>query len=417
GLVFLLYDHVNALLLLQAVVVALGALPVYWLAREATATGQHRGFPAAFGVAAALAYLLYPPLEAANLTEFHPVALAPTFFLFAFYYLWKRAYWRYGLFALLAMSCKEDMSLLVVMLGVYGLVSAWRAGPGPARQAALGWGAVSVAVGVAWFGACIYLIVPAFSASGSYPLFQRYAEVGGGPSGLLGTLLTRPGAILAMLAEPARVSYVTGLLAGVGFLSLLNPLSLLIAAPSLAINLLSNYPVMYSGVSHYSAPLVPWVIVSAVLGVAWLRGWAVKLGGRAAGVVSVALLAWLVAWALGYHAAYGFTPLGGRFHLPQVSDHHRLAQHILDQIPAQARLSTQPALFPHASHREFIYEFPIVADAEYVWLDVSSPVGMHPNDFRQQFDQMVGSGSFGVVDAQDGYILLKRGLAGSTELP
>ena len=88
-------------------VIALGALPVYWLAREATATGQHRVFPAAFGVAAALAYLLYPPLEAANLTEFHPVALAPTFFLFAFYYLWRRAYWRYGLFALLAMSCKR----------------------------------------------------------------------------------------------------------------------------------------------------------------------------------------------------------------------------------------------------------------------------------------------------------------------
>ena len=417
SLVFLLFDHVNALLLLQTAVIALGALPVFWLGKEATATSQRGGFPEAFGVAAALAYLLYPPLEAANLTEFHPVALAPTFFLFAFYYLWRRAYWRYGLFALLAMSCKEDMPLLVVMMGLYGLFSAWRAGPGPARQPALGWGAASVGVGTAWFVACIYFIVPAFSASGSYQLFQRYAEVGGGLSGLLSTLLIRPGAILAMLAEPTRVSYVIGLLAGAGFLSLLNPLSLLIAAPSMAINLLSNYPVMYSGVSHYSAPLAPWVMVSAVLGVTWLRGRAVKLGGRAAGVVSVASLAWLLVWALGYHAAYGFTPLGGRFHLPQVTAHHRLAQHFLDQIPTEARLSTQPALFPHASHREFIYEFPTLADAEYVWLDVSSTVGMHPNDFKQQVDQMVGGGGFGIVDAQDGYILLKRGLAGPTELP
>ena len=96
------------------------------------------------------------------------------------------------------------MSLLVVMLGVYGLVSAWRAGPGPARQAALGWGAVSVGLGAAWFAACIYLIVPAFSASGSYPLFQRYAEVGGGLSGLVSTLLTRPGRFWRWLAEPAR---------------------------------------------------------------------------------------------------------------------------------------------------------------------------------------------------------------------
>jgi uncharacterized membrane protein len=417
SLVFLLFDHVNALLLLQTVVIALGALPVYRLAKEATATGQGSRFPAAFGVTAALAYLLYPPLEAANLTEFHPVALAPTFFLVAFLYLWRRAYWRYGLFALLAMSCKEDMPLLVVMLGVYGLVSSWRADPGPDRQAGLRWGAASVGVGAAWFLACIYLIVPAFSASGSYQLFQRYAEVGGGLSGLLSTLLTRPGAILAMLTEPARISYIAGLLAGTGFLSLLNPLSLLIAAPSLAINILSNYPVMYSGVSHYSAPLVPWVMVSAVLGVAWVRGRAAKLGCRAASVVSVASLAWLLAWVLGYHAAYGFTPLGGRFHLPQVTAHHRLAQHFLDQIPAGARLSTQPALFPHASHREFIYEFPTVADAEYVWLDVSSSVNMHPNDFKQQVDQMVDAGGFGIVDAQDGYILLKRDLIGPEQLP
>ena len=133
------------------------------------------------------------------------------------------------------------------------------------------------------------------------------------------------------------MSYVAGLLAGAGFLSLLNPLALLMAAPSLAINLLSNYPVMYSGVSHYSAPLAPWVIVSAVLGAAWLRGRAARLGERAVRVVSALLLIWLLVWALGYHAAYGFTPLGGRFHLPRVTEHNRLAQRFLDQIPAQAR--------------------------------------------------------------------------------
>ena len=77
SLVFLLYDHVNALLLLQTVVIALGALPVYWLARDAAARSRRaRGRPGRRG--AALAYLLYPPLEAANLTEFHPVALVPT---------------------------------------------------------------------------------------------------------------------------------------------------------------------------------------------------------------------------------------------------------------------------------------------------------------------------------------------------
>jgi hypothetical protein len=59
----------------------------------------------------------------------------------------------------------------------------------------------------------------------------------------------------------------------------------------------------------------------------------------------------------------------------------------------------------------------MVADAEYIWLDVTSPVAMHPTDFRTLFDTLVGAGMFGIVDAQDGYILLKRGLAAARELP
>jgi hypothetical protein len=107
------------------------------------------------------------------------------------------------------------MSLLMVMLGVYGLIAAW--------------GMVSVTVGSACFVVCIYLIVPAFSASESYQLSQRYAEVDGGPSGLLSALLNRLAAILAVLAAPARLPYVAALLAGAGVLLLLS------AAPSLAI--------------------------------------------------------------------------------------------------------------------------------------------------------------------------------------
>ena len=64
----------------QAVAVALGALPVYWLARKHL--GSER---AALGFA--LAYLLYPPTQWLTLNEFHPVALACPLLLFAFWYL------------------------------------------------------------------------------------------------------------------------------------------------------------------------------------------------------------------------------------------------------------------------------------------------------------------------------------------
>ena len=68
------------LLVVQAIAVALGALPVFWLARK------HLGSERA-GLGFALVYLLYPATEWLTLNEFHPVALACPFLLFAFWYL------------------------------------------------------------------------------------------------------------------------------------------------------------------------------------------------------------------------------------------------------------------------------------------------------------------------------------------
>ena len=68
------------LLVLQAGVVALGACPLYALARAAAA---HDWVALLF----ALAFLLNPSIQAANWLEFHPVTLAPTFLLAAFYCL------------------------------------------------------------------------------------------------------------------------------------------------------------------------------------------------------------------------------------------------------------------------------------------------------------------------------------------
>ena len=70
----------RVLLAVQAVAVALGALPVFWLGRK-----HLRSERAALGFA--LAYLLTPALGWMTLSEFHPVALATPLLLFAFWYL------------------------------------------------------------------------------------------------------------------------------------------------------------------------------------------------------------------------------------------------------------------------------------------------------------------------------------------
>ena len=93
SLIYLLWDDVRALLILQAVAVALGVFPVFWLTRdELKAAGYSRPVSEAVGLVLACAYLLFPALEAANLTEFHAAPLMVAPMLMAIYTAHGRRY-------------------------------------------------------------------------------------------------------------------------------------------------------------------------------------------------------------------------------------------------------------------------------------------------------------------------------------
>jgi hypothetical protein len=189
---------------------------------------------------------------------------------------------------------------------------------------------------------------------------------------------------------------------------------------------------MYSGELHYSAPVVPFFVVSAIYGAKRLVGWLGKFRQRLrlseVGPLSAKtlVLLWLLLCSLGYQHLRGFTPLGPNFNVPRITPHHRLFQRFAAQIPSDAVLSTTPPLFPHLTHRRVIYLFPVVLDdTEYVLLDVAGVTDIHPNDFHRAYRELVEGarpervegGRFGILDSADGYILLQRGLDGRSELP
>src|SRR5204862_2833879 len=66
--------------------------------------------------------------------------------------------------------------------------------------------------------------------------------------------------------EPHHRAYILLLLYPTCFIALLAPQILILALPSLAINLLSSDPQMYSGLFQYSAEIVPVLIFATVEG-------------------------------------------------------------------------------------------------------------------------------------------------------
>ncbi len=391
---YFIHSGPEILFLLQSVVVALGAVPVFALARHKL---DNAGLALIFG----LVYLAFPALQGATLLDFHAVTLAPTFLLAAFYCLVTgRPRW-FGLFAILAAACKEDMGLVVMMMGLYALLAR--------RQYRLGLLTMLLAGG--WAVVAVFVIPPLFAGTENIH-WNRYDHLGDSPLGIVGNLFARPGLFVAQLRAVGAGEYIRLLLTPTAFTALFSPLALLLALPSLGINLLSSFPPMQRVNSLiYAAPIIPAVMIGSIYGVANLkRLWGrVYRGEQAGSWFNLAVGGLLLAGSLAYHLQYGYLPGGGQFRgWEQVTAHHRRLEQVAAQIPPGAALSAHDRLNPHLSGRETVYIFDRVEEAEYIVLDVTEDSWpLHPVELRHRVDELL-AGEFGIVEALDGYLLLAR---------
>ena len=234
---------------------------------------------AALGLA--LAYLLYPPIEWATLSEFHPVTLSCPLLLFAIWFLDEERLVPFAAFAVLAALGKEEIGLVVAGIGIWYALA-------HRRFAA---GAAIAIVGVAATVVAVDVIVPHFH-DGPSPFLGRYREVGGSPGGILKNLFTDPGVVLGAAFDERGVRYLAALVLPLAALSLAAPLALVIAAPEIALNLLSSVSTQTSVEQHYAAGATPGLIVAAIFGAARLsRGKPQRARLIGAVAVAAALLA------------------------------------------------------------------------------------------------------------------------------
>jgi uncharacterized membrane protein len=396
SLLYLLPGGPISLILLQAVGVALGAWPAYRLAAE------HLDSRFA-GVVIALAYLLAPATEGAVLADFHAVSLTASLLLFAFYAAHRHRFDSFFVFILLALFAKEDISLLVAGIGLYLWLFRGQ------RRVGLS----TAAIGLGWFLLCMAVILPTFNGLESSPFLHRLAIFGPTLEASLDNWLRDPALLLRWLGRREIVAYLGGLLASAGFLSLFAPHVLTLTAPVAAVNVLSTWSWTYSEGEHYSASLVPLIIISATYGMARLSRWLgdsdwLRVSPRR---VVIGLSCWVLVVSVRHHRAIGVSPLAETYHPAQVTAHHRLGHKLLAEIPPEAPLSAQSNLYPHLSHRQRAYFYPAINDAEYVVLDVtSSSYPLTPHGLYLETKQLLRSGEFGVLAARDGYLLLQRGL-------
>ena len=257
ALPWLVWPSPVMLLVAQAAIVATGAWPAYRLGTRVTRDPGAGAFLAG-------AYLLYPALGFLVLNEFHPVALATPFLLWAFLYMDEDRWVRAAVFLVLAAACKETVPLVIAFMGAYFAI----------RKRSL-WPLVVTAAGVAWFVAAVWVVIPHYNGDQS-AFIARYGEYGSGAAEVARNAVLHPGQTAADFLSESNLRYWLGLLWPLGFTSLLSPLTLLIALPEYALNALSTTIYQRRIEFHYTALEIPFLYAAAVLGVMRLWRW---LGG------------------------------------------------------------------------------------------------------------------------------------------
>ena len=417
SLLYLVAPSPKTLQFVQAVIVASGAFPAFALAWRRLRS------PFA-GLVFAAAYLLFPALQAAVTYDFHAVTLSAAFLLFALYFMLARN--NLGLIAacLLALATKEEIPIDVALIGLSVALLQ--------RRPRLGWGLVGLAA--VWLGGEL-VIMHLASPLGHSPTASRYAQFGDSPGQVALYLLAHPLQVAHdYIFSPDRIYYLRTLLSPLAYLPLFAPLTLLIAVPALAINMLSASPAMYSGIYQYNAEIVPVLIVATIESIALLSGLGGWIVSRTRSQISMPrLLAWrasmpkmsarrvfmvmltvlVLILSLRAQRGHGYTPLAQGFAWPSITAHARLAERVIARIPADASVSAQSDLVPHLSHRRHIYMFPYhMDDADYIFLDVTGNLYPQTLAVRSYIDQvrlLLTGGRNHVVFAEDGYLLLAKG--------
>ena len=338
-----------ALALAQVVVVAAGALPVFWLGRRRLGSERAAGL-------LALGYLAYPWIATSAAGAIHPVTFAITFLLFAVWCLDTDRLALFAVFAALTMSTGELMGVPIIGLGLWFAFARGR------RRA----GAVTAAAGALWTCLAIFVIVPA-SAGEDSMYFGFYDEVGGSPQGVVKMLVTDPLTVLGALVEAHDIVYVLWLGVPLLGLFLLSPALAAVAIPQLLANGLSDFRSMTDPRYHSVAAIVPFLFAATVFGLARVReGRRVPLAAAVL-VICASLSLVLAPWA----RVLGLTPLGGR----EVLSGERVAA--LDAavalVPPGAAVSASNTAGVRLSDRRYVYSVPVLGRADWVVVDTEDP--------------------------------------------
>lgn len=366
---YLVWNDVRILLASGSVFSALGAIPVYLLSFKLLKNKI-------VSLVIVAAYLLNPGMQWTDIYEFHGVSMSVPFMLAAFYFAYSKRWRWYGLFILLALLTKEEISLNVAMLGLFvALVfKKW-------------WiGFSTFFVGVIWFLTMVYIVIPHFSPTGQNWVMEGLGNAGMNPLQDVVNQIKSKDFLTLFFFNKTSLDYYILLLKPFAFLPLLGLPWLLLSAPEVAINIIRGSTTINF---HYDSGVTPSLVLATIFGFYYvkllLNKW--DLTKRVSEVVlsMMAVFLLVVAVRVNYHYSPLPTTPSCWCSIYDVKDEDRAFERALQSIPKDAMITASLEVRPHISHRDLAFTVPSATEsAQYIALITQNriPGNFNPKEYE-----------------------------------
>jgi uncharacterized membrane protein len=359
-----IWDNPQTLLLLQAALVVASVPVVYRFARRRT---SHRA-----ALIICFAYAAGWPFQTLINFNFHEVAWGVPILALAIDALDRVDDRQLVIFAALLLLVREDMGILVVLLGILrALRRPWR------LRGGVGIGLGLVAAGILAYAVATTVILPHFAPNGQFAYWQYTETLGPNLGSAVRHVITQPWHTVQLFFIPWTKTHTLVLLLAPLLLLPLRSRYAILALPLLAQRFFEppERSTLWGPGFHYNA--LPWVILT----LAMIDG-AARLGVWARPRVRATVLAMLAAGAA---MVIAFQPDAAILHrlvngqLFTSSQHMRAQQAVLRQIPRNVCVEADDRLAGHLTYRDYVTLPPMQHDtADLIALDLTqSDVGNH----------------------------------------
>lgn len=344
---YYLFPTPQTLLIAQSILLSLGAIPVYLCGREILDRN--------LGCLLGLLYLLYPSLHGVNLYDFHELAFIPFLLGMAIMGFTTDKKGLMLLFGFLSLLVKEDISPLIIMMGIAGLCMT-RTRPVRERWHYIALIIMGLCTLSLFFGVVRPLLIPVGTEM-QYPFLSQY---------------TTPLTSLSTLND-YRISYLAKMFTPLLFLPFLSPQIFVVSIPTFIEILFSTSSHSFSIGYQYSATLIPILFIATVKSLLTIKRSTYIQKHGLFNLILCLLVISSILCSIGYSPASNWLKNYDTINLSTWDDHRDYVNHVIMAIPERASVSTQLNLLPQLSNRKEVFlndlekADVIVIDEEILW--------------------------------------------------